>query len=201
MSAALSALFGGEIKPKLLQALFFGPHKTYHLRGLANEVGSNAGNVSRALPALLETHLVKVVHDARGAQYQADESSPLYQPLRQLLLADSALVNDLKAVAEELPVEDAFVFGSVARGTDGRDSDVDVLVIGDISSVKAMAAFRPVARKHAREINVMAVSRKEMEQRTAQGAEFWKDVWQNRRIPLKGSADVPEVGKRNQPGQ
>lgn len=197
MGAALSALFGGEIKPRLLQALFFGPHKAYHLRGLANAVGANAGNVSRALPALLETRLVKVVYDARGAQYQADESSPLYQPLRQLLLADSELVNDLKAVAGELPIESAFVFGSVARGTDGHDSDVDVLVVGDVSTVKAMAAFRPVARKHGREINVMAVSRQEMAQRTAQGAEFWRDVWQNRRIVLKGSADAPEVSPRN----
>ena len=197
MSAALSALFGGEIKPKLLQALFFGPHKSYHLRGLANAVGSNAGNVSRALPALIEAGLVRVIHDARGAQYQTNESSPFYEPLRLLLLADSELLTDLKAVAEQLPVEDAFVFGSVARGTDGPDSDVDVLVVGEVSTVAAMSAFRPVARKHRREVNVMAVNRQELELRTAQGSEFWKDLWQNRRISLKGSADVPAIGARN----
>ncbi len=37
----------------------------------------------------------------------------------------------LRTLADELPVEEIWIYGSVARGEAGPDSDVDLLLIGD----------------------------------------------------------------------
>ena len=42
---------------------------------------------------------------------------------------ESALKRFLDAVRSELKVEAAYLFGSVARGVDGPDSDIDLLVV------------------------------------------------------------------------
>jgi predicted nucleotidyltransferase len=45
--------------------------------------------------------------------------------------AAARLEGCLRALVEELPVEEIWVYGSVARGEAGPDSDVDLLLISD----------------------------------------------------------------------
>ena len=54
------------------------------------------------------------------------------------------------------------IYGSVARGEDLPQSDVDVLVIGPVSSIMAQAAFKPVARTYDRKINANAITEKDL---------------------------------------
>lgn len=194
MNKALASLFGSEVKAKVLRALLLDPLQAHHLRGLATVAGVESGNALKALRGLLETGVVKVVPDARGARYQADERSPFFSPLRQLFVVSGALVADLKEVAARLPADQVLVFGSVAKGTDGPDSDVDVLVIGNLSSIEAQAAFKAVARKHRREVSVLTVGRSTFAEQLAQGSPFWRGILDNEVIMLKGDKLDAPVG-------
>jgi len=186
MTDSLSFLFGSEARARLLRTLFCHPQEAYHLRGLAAAAGVDSGNASKALKGLTEAHLVKIVSDSRGPRYQADDRSPLFRPLRDLFLVSGELLKDLEEVARQLPAEQILIFGSVAKGTDGPKSDVDVLVVGDLSSIEAQAAFSPVGRKHNRSVNVMAVDRATLSRQVAEGSIFWRDVLENKVIMLKG---------------
>jgi predicted nucleotidyltransferase len=186
MDSALGYLFGSEVKAKILRTLLLHPQESYHLRGLASVAKVESGNALKALRGLTAVHLVKSVPDSRGVRYQAEARSALFDPLRQLFLMAGELMADLKEVAMNLPAEQVLVFGSVARGSDTPDSDVDVLVIGDISSIEAQAAFKAVSRKHARQISVMAVEEETLARQVAEGSQFWRDVMENKVIELKG---------------
>ena len=186
MNSSLTYLFGGELKAKILQTLLLNPHQAYHLRGLAATAGIESGNALKALRGLTEAHFVKMVPDSRGVRYQAEDRSPLFEPLRELFLRSGELISDLTSVAAQLPVEQVLVFGSVAKGTDTPDSDVDVLVVGNISTIEAQAAFKPVARKHGRAVSVMAIDQESLTSQFDEGSEFWRDVLRNKVIMLKG---------------
>lgn len=186
MSDSLTYLFGGALKTRLLQALVMHPETAYHLRGLATAAGVDSGNAVKALRGLIDAHFVKVVPDIRGLRYQIDERSPLIEPLRQMFLLSSELMTDLKSTADTLPADHVLVFGSLARGSDKPESDIDILVVGDISTIEAQSAFKPVSRKHRREINVMAVDAATLERQLSEGSEFWRDVMDNKTILLKG---------------
>ena len=186
MEATLAYLFGSQAKARLLAILFSNPHQAYHLRGLAATAGVESGNAVKMLRGLVAAGLVRQVADARGTRYQADDRSPLFAALRQLFLAADALLQDLRRVADNLKAEEVHVFGSMARGTAGPDSDVDILVVGDLSTIEAQAAFKPVARKHKREVSVLVVDRDTLRKQAAQGTPFWRDVLAHPVITLKG---------------
>lgn len=183
----LSYLFGSEIKAKLLRTLLTHPTEAYHLRGLASAAQVESGNALKSLRGLVEARLVQLVPDSRGVRYQADTRSPLFEPLRQIFLVSGDLISDLKEVAQQLPADQVLVFGSVAKGTDRPDSDIDVLVVGDLSSIEAQAAFKPVGRKHRRDVSVMVVSREILSKQVAENSPFWRDILDNKIVMLKGN--------------
>jgi predicted nucleotidyltransferase len=184
MTSSIAYLFGGELKARILQTLLLNHDQAYHLRGLAAAAGVESGNALKALRSLTGAHFVKTVQDSRGVRYQAEDRSPLFEPLRELFLRSGELIADLKEVATQLPVEQVLIFGSVAKGTDTPDSDIDVLVVGDISSIEAQAAFKPTSRKHGRAVSVMAIDHETLAGQEM--SEFWHDVLANKVIMLKG---------------
>lgn len=186
MDGTLAYLFGSQAKARLLGVLFSHPHEAYHLRGLAATAGVESGNAVKMLRALVAAHLVRQVPDPRGTRYQADDRSPFFAALRQLFLAAEALLQDLREVARNLQAEEVHVFGSMARGTAGPGSDVDILVVGDLSTIEAQAAFKPVARKHKREVSVLVMDRDTLRKQAAEGSPFWRDVLAHPVITLRG---------------
>lgn len=191
MLNALKHLFGGEIKVRILQVLLSHPEQSYHLRGLAAAAGTEYGNTSKALKALVASGVVQVIDQAPYSRYQANTKTPIFEPLRQLFLVSGELMEDLKAVARMLDAEYVAIFGSVAKGTDRPDSDIDVLVVGPLTTLDAQAAFKPVSRKHKRQVNALAISLEKLSSEAQDGSPFWEDVFANKLITLAG--EKPDV--------
>ena len=187
MSDALALLLGGQTKARILDVLVSHPGESYHLRGLASAAGTDSGNTSKLLRSLVNMGLVHAAPDSHSTRYSINDRSPLAGPLRQLIASAGALMTDLRAAAERLRAAYVGVFGSVASGTDDSNSDVDVLVVGNISGVTAQAAFKAVGRKHRRAINTVAVTREALAKGLVEGGAFWSSVNRGKRIDLKGT--------------
>ncbi len=95
--------------------------------------------------------------------YQANRTLPLFEVLVNILRKTSGLVdvlaNALTSLAEK--IDKAFVFGSLGRGTETSDSDVDVLIIGKIVFSQAVTALYPAQAILRREINPKIYSKKQ----------------------------------------
>ncbi len=99
-----------------------------------------------------------------------------------------ALSSRIAARLEELdaPVEAAAIFGSVARGTATAESDVDVLLISNISRLEAQAFFKPVGRKAGRPINVLTYSPEDWKRGLKEGNSLMLEIVASPLIRLKG---------------
>jgi len=186
MNDSLAMLFGGQTKARILEVLASRPGESFHLRGLAHAAGMDSGNTSRILRPLVRAGVVLETDDGRAARYALNDRSPVARPLRELVAAAGSLMVDLRAAAVGLDALYVGIFGSVAQGKDDVHSDVDVLVVGPANSVQAQAAFKPVGRKHRREINTLAITREQLAQHLAEGGAFWSSVATNRRIDIQG---------------
>lgn len=186
----LKELCGSEQRYRVFRTLFANPGRAYHLRGLATAAGVDASNVSKLLPKLVAAGLVEKESGEPNAQYRARRDNPLLQPLTTLFLQASNLVGDLRAVAQTLE-GDVAIFGSTVTATDTPDSDIDVLVVGPISQISAQAAFKPVARRHKRPVNVTVIEAAKLQDEIAKGSAFWKGVLSGPTVPLKGT--LPHV--------
>lgn len=181
----LKELCGSEQRYRVLRTLFERPGRAYHLRGLATAAGVDASNISKLLPKLIAAGLVEREAGEPNTRYRARQDNLLLQALKALFSQASTLVAELREVAQTLE-GDVAIFGSSAGGTDTPDSDLDVLVVGRVSQISAQAAFKPVARRHKRAINVTVIEREKLEEEIAEGSKFWTGVLSGPTVPLKG---------------
>ena len=114
-----------------------------------------AGTINRELTRLAEAGLLK--RGKRGNQqlYGADTAGPIFAELASILRKTSGmadvLLRALAPVAPKLCL--AFVFGSVAQGRETPGSDIDLMLIGDISFREVVELLFPVQTTLGGEVN------------------------------------------------
>ncbi|MFO7947883.1 MAG: nucleotidyltransferase domain-containing protein, partial [Armatimonadota bacterium] len=72
----------------------------------------------------------------------------------------------------EEKIDVAVIFGSWARGNQQPDSDIDLLMIGDVPLQEISKALQDVGREPGREINPVVMSPEEFRQRLSDGDHF-----------------------------
>jgi predicted nucleotidyltransferase len=148
---------------QLLAQLLLRPGEHFHVRELARMTGISAGTLHRELSAMAEAGVLLREHAGNQVRYQANQACPLYKELAAIFrktLGLAGLFNDALAPLAG-KITSAFVFGSVASGEQGPNSDVDVLILGAAELLEVVKALATVGEMLGREINpvVMPVAK------------------------------------------
>jgi predicted nucleotidyltransferase len=80
----------------------------------------------------------------------------------------------------------AFIFGSVARITDNKASDIDIMVIGGISFAEVSSSISQAEKSIQREINPVVYPVAEFKQKLKEGHHFLMTVLESEKIFLIG---------------
>lgn len=83
----------------------------------------------------------------------------------------------------------AFVFGSVARREQDRDSDVDLLIVGEVRLKEVTAALHPAEQGLGRVINPALYTPASFKEKYQAGDPFLLEVVRNDKLFLKGGRD------------
>jgi predicted nucleotidyltransferase len=126
------ALFS-KVQQRVMALLFGQPDRSFYTSEILRHVDSGVGAVDRELTRLQRCGLVTVERRGNQKHYRANKQAPVFEDLRGLLEKTVNVTEPLRKSFERHAsgIRSAFVFGSVAKGSDTADSDVDVLVIGD----------------------------------------------------------------------
>jgi predicted nucleotidyltransferase len=180
-------LFGGADRYRALRCLFGNPAQTFGPRELASLAGIDPGNASRWLRRWADSGLLekKVLQDR--PRYKAAKD-PALKPLQALFEQESELISQVRAGVESLGkrVKAAAIFGSIASGTASPASDIDLLLLTEMPRVQAQAAFKPLARKLGRPIDVLTYAPAEWEKALAASNTFASGILNGPKIILKG---------------
>jgi predicted nucleotidyltransferase len=191
-----SEIFGSKTLPRLLSQLAEQPGQAMTAGELAHALGGiNRDSLYRALGRAERAGLIRRETRGHVSTFQIAADSPIYPHLKGLLAMLLGLGPQLRqALAGRPGVDHAFLYGSYASGQDTPHSDIDLFVIGTVSSLELAAALRPLLAELQRELNVSSYSRPEVESRLAAGDPFFLDVWAKPKIILVGDeADLPSV--------
>ena len=146
----------GQNRSAVLAALLLRPDTALHVRELARMTGASPGSLHRELRSLAELGLLTREEVGRQVHYRANRDSPVFEELAGLLRKTAGLADVLKAalapLAERIAL--AFVYGSIASGTERALSDVDVMVLGDAEFAALVRALAPTQAMLGREVNV-----------------------------------------------
>jgi len=177
-SSVADALFT-KVQQRVLAVLFGNHARSFYANELIALVGSGSGAVQRELAQLEAAELVTVSRVGNQKHYQANSSAPIFEELHGLVLKTSGLVDVLRAALAPLAaqIDQAFVYGSVAKGTDTSKSDIDLVVICEgVAYAELFAALEPATNQLKRTVNPTAYSQMEFDKRNRRGNAFVRRV-------------------------
>ncbi len=130
-----NALFS-KVQQRVLALIFGHPERSFYTSEIVRNLRSGTGAVERELARLQRSGLVSLERIGNQKHYRANRSSPVFEELQSLVVKTVALTEPLRIALQPYAdkIKAAFVFGSVAKGTDTARSDIDLLVIGNALS-------------------------------------------------------------------
>ena len=182
-----SALFG-TVRQGVLALLFGHTDQAYYLREITRIVDAGHGAVQRELKQLVDSGLLTRTRRGNQVFYQANQQSPVFTELRGLMLKTAGLADVLREALSGLAdrIEVAFVYGSIAEGTDRSASDVDLMIIGEVG-LRTLGPLLPdVHDTLGREVNPVTMSPQELAERATQSDHFITTVLHGPKIFLIG---------------
>ncbi len=154
-SRMADALFP-KVRQRVLAVLFSTPDRSFYTNEVIALAQSGAGAVQRELADLAAAGVLTVHRQGNQKHYQANAAAPVYAELRGLVLKTMGLADVLRAALAPLAphIEQAFVFGSIAKQQDTAASDVDLLIVSkDLGYGEALAALEPASQTLGRTVN------------------------------------------------
>jgi|ERR1700733_12948131 DNA-binding transcriptional ArsR family regulator len=178
----------------ILTTLFLRPEKDWYLSELAASLGTGPSSLQREIDALVRVGILEKRVDGRRTYIKANQDSPIYPELHGLVEKTSGIVPMLReAIASTKGLKVGFIYGSVARGEEGASSDVDLMLIGSLSTMDISPKLRVVEKAVGRQINPTVFSRDEFAKSLTQKNHFLRTVMRNKKIMLVGTEDELEA--------
>lgn len=191
----------GQTRSAVLSALLLHPDASLHVRELARLTGTSPGSLHRELRALADMGLLLRQEVGRQVHYRANPQSTVFAELAGFLRKTAGLADVLREALAPLgdKVKLAFVYGSVAAGTERAASDVDLMVLGSAGFgdlARVLAGSQEVLR---REVNPTVMTPSEFAHELAQGDGFARSVAKGARLwVIGGESDFAELAAHRQ---
>lgn len=153
-SGSSPSLFG-RTRQALLALLYSRADEEHLQESLIQLAGLGRGTVQRELDFLARAGVIRRTVRGRQVYFQANAQSPIYAELRGLVVKTSGVADVLRGALVHLSerISVAFIYGSVAKGAERRGSDVDLMVIGDVSFTEVSEALSQAQKTIGREVN------------------------------------------------
>ena len=186
-----SAILFGRTRRRVLAWLFGHAEERFYLRHIVRESGAAQGAVQRELQKLAEAGILRRTVEGQHVYFQANRESPIFPELRMLLLKTAGIVDVVREALAPLAdrIRAAFVFGSAARGELRSDSDVDVLVVGDVPFPAVADALASAQARLGRDVNPTAYPPAEFQKNIRAGHHFLTTLLREPRLFAVGGPD------------
>ena len=193
-SASLSDALFTKTQQRVLALLFGQPGRSMTVSDLIQATGAGSGAVQREIARLAGSGLLTAEQVGNQKRYQSNRDNPIHDELVGIVRKTFGLATPLREALAPLGdrIDAAFVYGSVAKGTDTAASDIDLLLVSeDLTYADAMAGLDPLMEQLGREINPAIYSRAELRKRIEADNAFVVRVLQQPKLwVIGGESDL-----------
>jgi predicted nucleotidyltransferase len=179
------------------------PEREWYLSDLAAYLGVGPSSLQRSLAKLTRAGILLRRADGNRVYYRADPACPILAELSGILVKTVGIADPMRDALSPLTgkIRFAFIHGSVAEGQERSESDVDVILVGDVPGIDLTHALRPLQDRLGRQVNVTRYTAREFRSKVGDGHHFLTAVLKKRRIFLIGGEhEMDEVAGREAGG-
>ncbi len=191
--SSLGTLLLGKTRLSILSLLIPQPERRLYLREIVRLLGAGQGAVQRELANLVRAGILTKTREGNLTYYSANRSSPVFDDLKGLIEKTAGIPGAVRSALLPLAdsIEHAFLYGSMARGDERGESDVDLMVVGDVAFLEVVKAVSALQETLGREINPTVFTRAEFRERIEDGDHFLTRVMSEERTDLIGGDREP----------
>jgi predicted nucleotidyltransferase len=197
-NVALSDVLFGKARGAILALLYGHSDESFYYRQITRQLhGVSSGTIQRELDKLSQLGLINRSAVGKQVFYKANRSHPVFAELRTLVEKTVGVFQALRFALAPLAdrVSLSFIYGSVARHEEKAESDIDLLVVGDVTFEDVLARLADVERSLGRAVNPIVYSSTEFKSKLASGNHFLNSVARGEKVFLIGDEDeLREVG-------
>jgi predicted nucleotidyltransferase len=182
-------------RQNILAATVLHPEKSWYLRELAEFLNVSPSSIQRELANLTKAGILKKTIDGNRTYFNADQNCPIFPELKSVLIKTVGVVDllqhSLKLLLRKISV--AFIFGSIASGTENSESDIDLFIVGDVELMEVVKATKNTEHTLRRSINPIVLSITEAKRKLKEKHSFIERVRKSDKLFLIGEDN--ELGK------
>lgn len=133
------------------------PERSFTLRELLVRAASGRGSTQQQIERLVKAGvLTEEARRGRQRSIKANVSFFLYPELRSIAQKSFGLAEPIRQALEPFKsqIDEAFLFGSVVKGTDTQRSDIDLVVVGSVPLLDLTDALHEVELSLGRPIHM-----------------------------------------------
>jgi predicted nucleotidyltransferase/antitoxin (DNA-binding transcriptional repressor) of toxin-antitoxin stability system len=187
---ALLRFIGSDTTRSIAAIFLQHPDEAFYQRQIARMADVALRSAQLALEHLEELGLISSERDGNRRYYRAVRSER-FEALRELLARELAVADIIRRQLSALEdrIDWAFLFGSAATGEDTLESDIDLLVVGDVSDDELVEPIAQAQRELGRQIDVVSYRPDRFAEKRAQDNHFLSAILDQPRVDVIGEPD------------
>jgi predicted nucleotidyltransferase len=195
-AGALANVLFGKGRGAILALLYGHPDQSFYYRQITRQLNAvSAGTLQRELDTLSRLGLIERSTVGKQVFYRANRNHPVFPELRALVTKTVGAVEVLRSAL--VPLADritlAFIYGSMARQDEKAESDIDLLIVGQVTLEELLTRVGDLETSLGRAVNPTVYSVAEFKTKLAGGNHFLNSVARGDKVFLIG--DENELGK------
>ncbi len=194
----LKNLFSSETRILLLNQFLMNPDMEFYLRQISTIFKLSPRQVSLELQNLEKIDLIRKRISGKQHYYSINIQHPLFEDLKNIFLKTIGLKDVIKNYLDAFTSEIifAFIYGSMAKGNAAAESDVDLMIIGNLSTRKVSGSMLQAGNELKREVNFSIFSLNEFKDRLKNNDHFISTIMKEPKIfIIKDSDEFERLAK------
>ena len=178
-----------KTQQKVLGLLYGEPTKRFYTNEIIRLAGMGRGTIRRELDRLLASGLLVVTHEGNQHYYQSNHKSPVYEELVSIVRKTFGIVDVIAEMLQQVDnqIDLSFIYGSVAKGEETTNSDIDLFVVSDsLAYADLMAILTKAEQSLGRPINPSIYTREQIKNKLVEKNSFLTRVLEQPKLWVKG---------------
>jgi predicted nucleotidyltransferase len=181
---------------KVLGLLYGKPDQSFYANEIARWAQIGKGSLMRELDRLHRAGVLTLNRQGNQTHYQANPECPIYGELLGIVRKTFGIGEQLRTILA--PLADrlvwAFIYGSIAKGSDHAGSDIDLMLIGEsLGYSDVVERLLPMEERLGRSINPTIYTPTDWLAKLAAGNSFVQRVAEQDKINLIGGPPPEEL--------
>lgn len=188
-----------KVRVKMMVLFYTKQNEMYYVREITREIKEEINAVRRELDRMLSAGMLKSEQRGNRLYYSLNSKYLFFQEIQQMIAKSTGIGEKIRKARRKLGNVTFVMFSArFVKGLPPRQSELDLLVVGDIVLPELEQLVKQEEKSLDREINYALFSDEEFEFRKTRRDPFIMDVLYGSRVMIIGSEE--EFVEKSLPG-